>query len=146
MMRRVRRSALVPYSAQQMYDLVVDVARYPDFLPWCTGANVHEQTETELRASIGLGFSKLNSRFSTRNELHPPECMTMQLLDGPFRSLDGRWGFEPLGTAGCEVQLQVDFEFASMAQDVLFGAGFEKICNELIDAFVRRANGLYGDG
>jgi len=144
-MRTVNRSALVPFSAQQMYALVEDVAAYPQFLPWCTGARVHEQTSTELTASIGLGFSALHTDFKTRNELQPPNCMTMDLLDGPFSSLRGRWDITSLGDSGCEVQLQVEFEFSSAAQDLLFGAGFEKICNELIDAFVRRANELYGD-
>jgi ribosome-associated toxin RatA of RatAB toxin-antitoxin module len=145
-MRSVNRSALVPYSAQQMYALVADVAAYPQFLPWCTGAEVHEQTATELTASIGLGIGALHTDFKTRNELRAPNSMSMDLLDGPFSSLRGRWDFSTIGTSGCEVHLQVEFEFSNAAQDMLFGAGFEKICNELIDAFVRRANELYGDG
>lgn len=142
-MRRVSRSALVPYSAQQMFDLVADVAAYPEFLPWCTFAEVHERGAEQLRASIGLGFSKLNTHFTTCNTLSAPDSMTMQLVDGPFRSLLGQWEFRQLGEAGCEVDLRVEFEFAGTAQDLLFGAGFEKICNQLIDAFVRRADELY---
>ncbi len=145
-MRTVNRSALVPYSAQQMYALVEDVAAYPQFLPWCTGAKVHGQTDIELTASISLGVGALHTEFKTRNALQPPDSMTMDLLDGPFSSLQGRWDFASLGDAGCEAQLQIEFEFSSAAMDLLFGAGFEKICNELIDAFVRRANELYGHG
>ncbi len=145
-MRHVSRSALVPYSAAQMYALVADVAAYPDFLPWCTGAEVHTKSAALLEASIALGFGGLNTRFATRNVLQPPETMTLELVDGPFRSLRGQWSFVQLGDAGCEVHLTLDFEFESAATDLLLGAGFEKICNELIDAFVRRAQVQYGDG
>jgi len=145
-MRKVSRSALVPYRAEQMYALVADVRAYPEFLPWCTGAEVHSQTADELRASIGMGLGVLNTSFATRNELDPPRAMTMLLEEGPFRSLEGRWVFDELGESGCEVHLDVEFEFESRATDLLFGTGFEKICNDLIDAFVKRANDLYGNG
>ena len=144
-MRHVNRSALVPFSAQQMYDLVEDVESYPQFLPWCTGAELQEKSVDSLQASIGIGMGALNTSFTTRNRLTPPGHMSMELLDGPFSNLQGSWNFSPLGDTGCEVQLQVDFEFASRAQDLLFGAGFEKICNELLDAFVVRAQALYSD-
>lgn len=144
-MRQVDRSALVSHSAQQMYALVADVEAYPQFLPWCTGARLHEKSASELKASIGIGLGALTTDFSTRNELHPPHSMTMELLDGPFSRLRGGWEFESLGEAGCEVRLQLQFEFSSSVQDVLFGAAFEKVCKELIDAFVRRAAELYGD-
>ena len=144
-MRQVDRSALVSYSAPQMYALVEDVESYPQFLPWCTGARLHEKSATELKAGIGIGLGALNSEFSTRNELNPPQSMTMELLEGPFSCLRGRWEFEPLGDAGCEARLRVEFDFDSAAQDVLFGAAFEKVCNELMDAFVRRADALYAD-
>ncbi len=150
-MRQVDRSALVSYSAPEMYALVEDVEAYPEFLPWCTGAQLHEKSAAELTASIGIGLGALNTKFSTRNELDPPRVMTMELLSGPFRFLHGRWEFEPLGDAelgdaGCEARLRVEFEFDSTAQDLLLGPAFEKICNELMDAFVRRANKLYADG
>ncbi len=134
----------MPYTATQMYALVVDVEAYPDFLPWCTAAEVHAQTQNTLEASIAIGIRGLNTRFGTRNQLRPPGAMTMALLDGPFRSLQGEWRFEQLGDAGCEVQLTIDFEFESAATDLLFGAGFEKICNDLIDAFIKRAHTCYG--
>ncbi len=144
-MRHVNRSALVPFSAQQMYDLVEDVESYPQFLPWCTGSELQEKSADSLQASIGIGMGALNASFTTRNRLTPPEHMSMELQDGPFSSLQGNWNFSQLGDAGCEVQLQVDFEFASRSQDLLFGAGFEKICGELVDAFVVRAQALYCD-
>ncbi|MBT8421918.1 MAG: type II toxin-antitoxin system RatA family toxin [Gammaproteobacteria bacterium] len=144
--RSVDRSAMVPYSAAQMYALVQDVASYPEFLPWCTRAEVHLQTDSEMQASIGLGLGALNSVFTTRNQLDPPERMTLELMDGPFRTLNGHWAFTALGDEGCEVALRVDFEFESTVHNVLFGAAFEKVCHDLIDAFVGRARDLYGGG
>jgi ribosome-associated toxin RatA of RatAB toxin-antitoxin module len=144
-MRHVNRSALVPFSAQQMYDLVEDVEAYPQFLPWCAGAELQEKSVDSLQASIGIGLGAMHTSFTTRNRLMPPGHMSMELLDGPFSTLQGSWNFSQLGDTGCEVQLQVDFEFASRAQDLLFGAGFEKICNELVDALVVRAQALYSD-
>lgn len=143
-MRKVDRSALVPYSTEQMYALVEDVEAYPEFLPWCAGARLIRKEAAELEATIGLGLGALQTEFSTRNQLQPPAAMTMELRDGPFRSLEGRWDFERLGEQGCEARLQLRFEFESTAQDLLFGAAFEKICNELVDAFVKRAHELYG--
>lgn len=143
-LRRVSRSALVPYSAESMYRLVADVASYPEFLPWCTGATVRTQTATELEASIGIGLGALQAEFATRNQLQPPVAMSMDLVDGPFRSLSGGWHFDQLADTGCEVRLQLEFEFAGAIQDALFGALFEKVCNELIGAFVQRAHSQYG--
>jgi ribosome-associated toxin RatA of RatAB toxin-antitoxin module len=128
-----------------MYDLVEDVEAYPQFLPWCTGAELQEKSVDSLLASIGIGMGALQASFTTRNQLAPPDHMSMELQDGPFSSLQGSWDFGQLGDSGCEVRLQVGFEFSSRAQDVLMGAIFEKICNELVDAFVARAAVLYGD-
>ena len=142
-MRVVDRNAMVPYSAAQMYTLVDNVELYPEFLPWCTAAELQSRDTDELVASLTIGYGAFNSSFTTRNELCPPESMTMQLQDGPFRLLEGRWEFAPLGDDGCEVKLRIEFEFSSTLQDMLFGGTFESICNELIDAFIKRAHALY---
>jgi ribosome-associated toxin RatA of RatAB toxin-antitoxin module len=141
--RIVDRNALVPYSAAQMYALVDDVENYPEFLPWCTAARLQSRTDADLVASLTIGYGALHSAFTTRNELEPPVSMTMELQDGPFSRLHGKWMFQPLGDKGCEVQLHVEFEFSSGMQDMLFGGAFETICNELIDAFIQRAHDLY---
>lgn len=141
--RAVKRTALVPFTDAQMYALVDAVEDYPQFLPWCADTVVYERGATSLHASIGVGLAGLTMRFATRNTLQPPERMTLELTDGPFDSLHGVWTFAPLGGSGCEVGLSMEFEFSSRAQDLLFGAAFEKICSELIDAFVKRAHTLY---
>lgn len=143
-MRSVNRTALVPFSPAQMYALVEDVERYPEFLPWCAGATLHERDERSLRASIRIGLAGLSSRFGTRNELDPPHRMTMDLVEGPFESLHGEWRFLPVGENGCEARLSMEFAFSSKAQDAVFGVAFEKICTDLIDAFIKRAQALYG--
>jgi ribosome-associated toxin RatA of RatAB toxin-antitoxin module len=147
-MRVVDRSAMVSYSAAQMYALVDDVEAYPEFLPWCEAAVLKSRTDVELVASLTIGYGPLNSSFTTCNSLQPPESMTMRLQDGPFSQLEGHWQFTPLrqgdGNGGCEVGLRVEFEFAGAMQDMLFGSTFENICNEMIGAFIKRADALYG--
>jgi ribosome-associated toxin RatA of RatAB toxin-antitoxin module len=143
-MRTVNRTALVPFSNAAMFDLVCAVEDYPAFLPGCVGTELQSKTADELTASLAIGYGPLNTEFTTLNSFTAPDWMTMELLDGPFSRLEGRWDFQQLGDDGCEITLCIEFEFSSKVQDVLFGATFEMICNELIDAFVRRAHELYG--
>lgn len=143
-MRIIDRNAMVPYSAEQMYALVDDVESYPEFLPWCEAATLQSRTDAELVAGLKVGFGALNTTFTTRNTLQPPEQMTLELEDGPFSSLTGCWRFDALGADGCEVTLHIEFAFSSGVKDMMFGGVFETICTELIDAFVQRAHSLYG--
>ena len=110
---------------------------------WCEATELLEKADDALVASLNVGYGALNSSFTTRNELNPPASMTMELQDGPFSALHGRWSFAALGDNGCEVNLRIEFEFSSALKDMLFGGAFETICNELIDAFVKRAHQLY---
>jgi ribosome-associated toxin RatA of RatAB toxin-antitoxin module len=142
-MRTVNRSALVPYSATAMFKLVCDVEAYPEFLPWCSSTQLLSKSATDLSASLQIGYGALNSEFTTANEFTEPDWMTMRLIDGPFSSLEGRWDFTELGDDGCEVNLKIEFAFSNPVKDMLFGATFETICNELIDAFTKRARQLY---
>jgi ribosome-associated toxin RatA of RatAB toxin-antitoxin module len=143
-MRTVNRSALVPFTAEAMFNLVKDVEAYPEFLPWCTQTRLQSKDESELVATLTVGFGAMNSEFTTHNHFNAPDWMTMRLLEGPFSALEGRWGFEQLSDDGCEVTLRMEFDFSSAVKDALLGAVFEKICNELIDAFIKRAHDLYG--
>jgi ribosome-associated toxin RatA of RatAB toxin-antitoxin module len=135
----VRRSALVIFSSEQMFDLVIDVERYPEFLPWVAGAKLHEKSERELLASLEMQRGGVRERFTTRNVFERPGFMTMSMVDGPFRVLEGRWTFTPIGTAGTRIELEMRFEFASPVVSMLFGKSFEQSCNSLIDAFIARA-------
>jgi len=148
-MRKISRSTLVPYSAAQMYTLVEDVESYPDFLPWCSDAELHWREEDILEGSVEMHRAGLRRRFRTRNTMRQDEAIDMTLVDGPFSHLSGGWHFRALGTAGCKVSLDMEFEVKSRTTDRLLGRYFEEICNSLVDAFVRRAGEIYtttGDG
>lgn len=143
-MREVRRSALVPYSSLQMYELVADVERYPEFLPWCTAAAVQARVGDEVVASLALARGRAQARFTTRNRLVPGERLEMRLVEGPFSSLEGCWEFRPIGSAGSRVELVMRFATAATLAGLLLGPAFEAICNQLVDAFGRRAQSIYG--
>lgn len=142
-MRRVSRSALVPYSAAQMYSLVKDVESYPVFLPWCNDAEVHLDEPGFIEASLELHHRGISKRFRTRNALTENEALGIELVGGPFRALSGGWTFRQLGDAGCKVALDLSFEFESRATDVIFGRFFENTCNALVDSFTLRAAEMF---
>ena len=143
-MRNVSRSALVPYSANQMYTLVEDVVAYPEFLPWCIGAELHYKDAETIEASLEMQRGGIKKSFTTRNTLRPGIAMRIALVGGPFRHLAGDWQFEQLGEDGSKVSLQMAFEFESRVTDALFGRYFEETCNSLIDSFTKRAHTIYG--
>ena len=143
-MRNVSRSALVPYSAGQMYGLVEDVVAYPEFLPWCIGATLHFKDDEIIEASLEMRRGAVKKSFTTRNTLQPGLAMGIELVGGPFRHLAGDWQFEQLGEDGSKVSLQMEFEFESRVTDALFGRYFEDTCNSLIDSFTKRAHKIYG--
>jgi ribosome-associated toxin RatA of RatAB toxin-antitoxin module len=139
-MREVRRSALVPYSVTQMFALVADVERYPEFLPWLETARVLTRDGEWVTASLALR----QATFTTRNRLVQPEFLEVSLLDGPFRTLEGRWDFRPIGVDGSRVELAVRFEMQSAITSLVVGPTFERVCNQLVDAFGKRAKQVYG--
>jgi ribosome-associated toxin RatA of RatAB toxin-antitoxin module len=145
-MRKVSRSALVPYSAEQMYVLVEDVESYPKFLPWCGAATLHWRDGDVLEGSVEMHVAGLRRSFRTRNRMREYEAIDMELVDGPFSHLVGGWHFMSLDDIGCKVSLDVEFEVKSRATNRLLGRYFEDICNSLVDAFVRRAQDIYGAG
>ena len=147
-MRNVHRSAIVPYPAEAIFALVADLQAYPQFLPGCTASSVLSRDSTSLVASLSLSKGPFASSFTTRNTLEPPHRMTMELVDGPFKSLHGEWRItslgHPSGQQGCRIDLRVQFQFASAARDWLLGPAFELTCSGLVDAFVARARAVYG--
>ncbi len=142
-MRKVSRSALVPYSAAQMFELVKDVEAYPSFLPWCSDAEVHVRGADFIEASLELHRGRISKRFRTRNRFVPDESLGIELVGGPFRRLSGGWTFQQLGDAGSKVMLELEFEFENVATDMIFGRFFENTCNTLVDSFTRRAALVY---
>jgi len=145
-MRRISRSAIIPFSVSQMYSLVADVESYPGFLPWCSDAVVHFREREIIEATLELQKGGIRKKFRTRNVLREDENIDIKLVGGPFRHLEGDWRFKPLGDAGCKVSLDMSFEFKSSVNDFLFGSYLEESCNSLVDAFMHRANEKYRGG
>jgi ribosome-associated toxin RatA of RatAB toxin-antitoxin module len=144
-MREIRRSALLPYSPLQVYGLVADVERYPEFLPWCTEARVLGGDELEPVVRLGLASGFARASFTTRNRLDPGRAVTMTLVEGPFDRLEGRWEFKPVGATGTRVDLHVQFATQGVIAAMALGPAFESICNRLVDAFGRRARQVFGE-
>jgi ribosome-associated toxin RatA of RatAB toxin-antitoxin module len=139
----VRKSALVPYSAGQMFDLVYDVVAYPDFLPWCHRAQVISETADQICGRIEVARLGIHQTFSTCNRFARDRWMEIALLDGPFRRLHGGWRFNPLREDACKVELELEFEFSGPLIDRAFGPVFHQIANTLVDAFCKRAREVY---
>ncbi len=143
-MAHISRSALVPYSTEQMYHLVDSIPLYPQFLPWCRTAQEYERNSEEVKASIEIAKGAVTKHFTTLNRLEPHKSIEMQLVDGPFKHLHGFWRFSPLQSNACKVSLDLDFEFSNKLLSLAIGPIFNQIANTLVDSFVERAKKLYG--
>lgn len=143
-MKHVKRSAIVPYSAPEMYRLVADVPSYEKFLPWCGGSRVLEKDADGVVASMDIAYRGVRKSFTTRNTLHPEHRIDIRLVDGPFSHLNGSWYFEPLDEQGSKVTLDLEFGFSSRLLGMAVGPVFSQIANNLVNAFRRRADAVYG--
>lgn len=142
-MPQVRRSALVSFSANQMYKLVNDVNRYPEFLPGCSGAKVLEASESAMVASVDVSKAGISKTFTTSNILKNGDAILMELVDGPFKSLKGGWYFTELDESACKVELKLDFEFSSKLIEMAFGKVFNELTSNMVSAFTQRAKQVY---
>lgn len=142
-MSQISRSALVPFSAEQMYRLVNDVDSYPAFLPGCTGSRVLEASPQQMTASVDVSKAGISKTFVTRNTLTDNQSIHMQLVDGPFRKLSGGWRFTPLSDEACKVELNLDFEFTNMLVELAFGRIFKELASSMVQAFTQRAKEVY---
>lgn len=141
-MPTVQRDALVPYSADAMFNLVNDVERYPEFLPWCSSTDILSQSDEHMRAKVNIKKGAIKHAFTTDNILTPGEKIQMRLVDGPFKSLNGFWEFEPL-PQGCKVSLHLNFEFSSKLLALSFGPVFNQASQSMLSAFIHRARAVY---
>ncbi len=141
---KVRKTALTPYTPGEMYALVADVPSYPNFLPWCCGARVTNESDGGVRATIELSYGGIERTFTTRNRLQPDKRVEMHLIDGPFERLDGYWAFDALGWRGCKVTLTLEYEFSNWVLAMVIGSVFNPIADSMVDAFYARAVAIYG--
>lgn len=145
-MVHISRSALLPYSAAQMFALVNDIGSYPQFMQGCLGAQVLDTQPGEVTARLELGKAGLRCAFTTRNLLRPPTEMDMQLVDGPFRQFGAQWRFEPLSPQACKASFDLRFEFSAGLVDAALRGLFEATGRDLVDAVCKQAEKIYGKG
>jgi len=140
----IRETRHLPYTPEQMYDLVADVGRYAEFLPWVIATRVRSDSDTEMVADMVVGFKNLRERFTSRVEKHRPDFLRVHYVDGPLRDLDNMWRFAPDGENGCTVDFSVEFAFKNRVFEVLAGQYFDRAFRRMVEAFEARAAVLYG--
>jgi ribosome-associated toxin RatA of RatAB toxin-antitoxin module len=151
-MKQVKKSVLLWYSPHEIYQLVTDIEKYPEFLPWCERAEVLGRDENGLTARLHLAYSGIRHAFTTRNEQVPDEAVRMALVDGPFSLLDGRWRFVALALPGstaesenaCKIEFELRYAFANVVLETAISPVFDRIANTFVDSFVRRAEQVHG--
>ncbi len=139
-----RETRRLPYSCEQMFDLVADVARYDEFLPWVVATRVRSDSETEMVADMLVGFRAIREKFTSRVDKSRPDRLEVHYLDGPLRDLDNSWTFRPTEDGGCEIDFAVEFTFRNAVFEAIAGQYFDRAFRKMVEAFERRADDLYG--
>lgn len=143
-MTTVQRSALVRFSAHQMFEIVDDIEAYPDFLPWCSGSRILKRAGDIVEAEIQISKAGFNKKFATRNRSDGRGKLFMTLLEGPFSSFEGVWDFMPLREDASKISLNLEFEMQGKLASLAFGSVFNQICNTMVSSFTDRAKKIYG--
>ncbi|MCC5812601.1 MAG: type II toxin-antitoxin system RatA family toxin [Ectothiorhodospiraceae bacterium] len=143
-MATISRSALVNYSAREMFDLVDDVDRYKEFLPWCSDSGILSTNDDERKAFVTISKGGVSKSFTTLNRVQRGKMLEIRLVEGPFRRLDGYWRFQDLSEDASKVSLDLEFEFSNAIVRMAFGRVFDQLANRLVDSFVQRAREVYG--
>ena len=141
----VSRSALLPYNARKMYDVITDIRSYPAFLNWCNGMEIISENHEEVVAKLLISYGRLKFDFTTRNLMTENRKVDIALVDGPFSALRGQWLLQELDESACKVSLEMDFNFESIITQKLFGRVFQNVIAAQLDSFQKRAGQLYGD-
>ncbi|MHA6317439.1 type II toxin-antitoxin system RatA family toxin [Altererythrobacter sp. CAU 1778] len=141
----IHETRQLPYSCEQMFDLVADVDSYGEFLPWVIATRVREDSDTEMTADMLVGFKAIREKFTSRVIKRRPEFIEVQYVDGPMRDLDNVWEFRPLDDGGCEIDFRVDFTFRNRMFEALAGQYFDRAFRKMMSAFEARAAELYGN-
>lgn len=139
----IRETRRMPYSCEQMFDLVADVGRYAEFLPWVVAVRVKSNSESEMIADLLVGFKAIREKFTSRVQKHRPDHINVHYIDGPLKDLDNSWDFRPV-EGGCEVDFCVDFTFRNPVFEALAGQYFDRAFRRMVEAFEQRAAALYG--
>ncbi len=142
-MPTINRSALVPFSPEQMFEIVNDVDKYVEFLPWCGASEKLDVEGSSVKASVTIAKGPVNKTFITQNTLDINKEIEMELVDGPFKYLKGSWRFEDIKGQACKISLDLEFEFTNGLVSMAIGPIFNQIANSMVDAFVERAKNIY---
>lgn len=143
-MPSIRETRRLPYSAEQMFDLVADVDKYPEFLPWVVATRVRDDSETEMTADMLVGFKALREKFTSKVVKERPTKLHVHYIDGPLRDLDNNWTFRDIGEGACEIDFCVDFAFKNRMFETLAGQYIDRAFRKMVAAFETRAGELYG--
>ncbi len=143
-MPNIRESRELPYSAERMFDLVADVGKYQQFLPWVVATRVRSDSETELVADMMVGFRALREKFTSRVHKERPTKIVVEYVDGPLSHLENSWHFEPMGEHRCRIDFSVDFTFRNAVFEALAGQYLDRAVRKMVGAFETRAGELYG--
>ena len=135
---------VLPYTPEQLFDIVADIERYPDFLPWCVAARVRSREGNLITADVVIGFKMFRERFTTRNVLDRPRRIDVTYHEGPFKYLNNHWLFEPMGEASCDLDFYIDFEFRTRLLQMAVGVLFNEAVKVMVSAFEKRAKAIYG--
>jgi ribosome-associated toxin RatA of RatAB toxin-antitoxin module len=139
----VEKSVLLPFSAEQMFVLVDNVADYPQFLPWCGGTSVTVLDESRVRATVEINYHHVKQSFTTENVRAAPQRIDIALLDGPFKHLDGCWQFIALAPTACKIEFRLNYEFSNKLLEKVVGPVFHYIASTFVEAFIKRAEQVY---
>ncbi len=142
-MSKVSRNALVPFSAQQMFELVNNTEQYPEFVPWCSNSEEKIFSDNKKQATLYFSRGAIKTSFTTENDLVTNEKIGLNVVDGPFSELQGEWRFIDIGEAGSKVELDVEFELSNRMLKLALESFFTQVCDRLVNAFVQRANQIY---
>lgn len=143
-MPQIEKSALVMYSTKEMFDLVNDVEAYPQFLPNCSDSKIVSQDNNNMTASLEISKAGIKKWFTTENTFIDEQTVQLRLVDGPFKTLKGRWHFQALDKKACKVELKLEFEFSSKLIELAFGKIFNDVAKNMVSAFTQRAKDVYG--
>ncbi|RPF70252.1 type II toxin-antitoxin system RatA family toxin [Aurantiacibacter spongiae] len=144
-MPSIREKQRLPYTCEQMFDLVADVDKYPEFLPWVVATRVRHDSETAMTADMLVGFKAIREKFTSKVEKDRPRAINVRYVDGPLRDLDNNWTFTELPEGGCEIDFCVDFAFKSKMFEALAGQYIDRAFRKMVTAFEKRADELYGN-
>jgi ribosome-associated toxin RatA of RatAB toxin-antitoxin module len=142
-MAQVKKTVIINHSAGEMFLLVDDVLKYPEFLPWCGGVALIEQNDHSTSATLHIADHGLHQKFTTENTKTFPSAMSIQLKDGPFKHLDGAWQFIPLNDEACKIEFSLNYEFENHFLEKIIAPVFNHIANTFVDGFVVRADKIY---